>query len=173
MVWCRILLGHCNCKVPNTSSNWQLVIVTGTDTLTDIQPLQPHSLFNILVYIYLPSFFLPFTITKVPVLCYLTIERGSVYLGEPKGRSLSYPLYSNATSVQNLTKVQSKVQKLIELDLNSCSAMWYMSEPLPNKAMVQSKITEPDWTKVVPTIGESTYQEPLCRTWYTGMAQRV
>jgi hypothetical protein len=36
---------------------------------------------------------LPFTIPKVPVPCYFTIERGPVYLSEPKGWSLSYPLY--------------------------------------------------------------------------------
>jgi hypothetical protein len=41
--------------------------VTGMDTLTDIQPFQPHSLFNIIVYLYL---LLPFIITKVPVPCY-------------------------------------------------------------------------------------------------------
>jgi hypothetical protein len=37
---------------------------------------------------------------------------------------------------------------LVELDLKSGSVMGYLSEPLPNKVMVQSKITEPDWTKV-------------------------
>ena len=57
--------------------------VTGTDTFTDIQPLQPHSLFSILFTIVYFFILLPFTITKVP--CYFTIERGPVYLSEPKG----------------------------------------------------------------------------------------
>jgi hypothetical protein len=63
-------------------------------------PLQIYSHFSHIPYlaslftiIYFFIFY-PLPSLKVPVPCYFTIERGPVYLGEPKGRSPSYPLYN-------------------------------------------------------------------------------
>ena len=77
--------------------------VRGRNTLTYIQPLQPQSPFDSIVYYYLSLKTLTFNHHYVHNLCYFTIERGPVYLWEQ--RSKAHYIYSLNTFGEYIHKL--------------------------------------------------------------------